>query len=412
MMYCNNPHRFVIHKQNSSRRYGLETRKPLPRGVMPVTRVLILCTLIISSHAFLFRHTVRAQEPRPVAHALAFVEEGERETDRGNYARAIRLFTAAIKGGVNAYQWRGRAYFLSGDKKKALEDINYYISLQPSEPQAYLLRGDITLSQDNAAAALQDYRMAVKLTPSSVVALVSRGLARMALEQYGSAVRDFERALQLDPRNLDALTNLGVANTLAHRPRAARAALTSALELETNTRWKTRIAEWLARLPHEEASGADRDLPPEDEVGEEESSEADTGAPTASLMRPEPHGYMPSSVPHSRGPSILMTRPPAGTGKWKGTHLSGKWETTYKGVHISLEIQHSGASISGVLRTHGPFGQNNTYHFTGTAGYDGTIKASHKSGHSFQGRVTEDGRVVGTVTTRFGTTIPIDFAPK
>lgn len=387
-------------------------RKPCRQDPISLRTIRILCVALIAVCPLWLWDTARALETHQDSHGHAYLEEGKREMQRRNYARAIRLLSAAIKDGVNAYQWRGEAYFMSGDKKKALDDINECIRLQPSHVSGLLLRGDVALSNGNAAAALNDYSAAVKLSPDSARARVSRGLASMALERYGTAVRDFERALELEPRKQDALTNLGLANMLCNRPRAARAAFTAALSQETDERWQGRIAEWLARLPPESDTAADRDLPaesadPDDEVSRI-AQETVAGSPAGLDTRnnsvlPAPHASPQRIAAIPRRPALP---------RWKGAHLSGKWEATYRGVQITLDVSQTGTSLSGVLKVHGPFGKESTYHFTGTAGYDGSIRVAHHSGHAFEGRATDDGRLVGTLTTRFGTSFPIDFAPK
>ena len=81
------------------------------------------------------------------------------------------------------------------------------------------------------------------------------------------------------------------------------------------------------------------------------------------------------------------------------------------GARITLEVSHSGTDLSGIMQVNGPFGKGDTYHFRGTVGYEGAIRATHHSGHLFEGRITENGRIVGVLTTKFGKTVPVDFSP-
>jgi hypothetical protein len=92
--------------------------------------------------------------------------------------------------------------------------------------------------------------------------------------------------------------------------------------------------------------------------------------------------------------------------------LSGVWETTYMGAAITMQINQSGSAVFGVMRITGLGGKTDEYHFNGTMGYDGTLRAEHHSGHVFQGRLTEDRRLVGVLNTRFGRSINVDFSPN
>ncbi len=377
----------------------------------PFAGLVLVWLVLAAGNHFCLGQTVETSVPRVSVYARAYLEEGQREMRRGSYLRAIRLFSAAIRNGANGYKLRGQAYFLSGEWDQALADVNQYLSLQPSDSAAYVLRGDIATGRGIASAAVHDYSIAVKLAPSSTDGYVSRGLAYMALERYSLAIRDFETVLSIDPRNLDALSNLGVANMLANRPHAAREFFDKAMRIETDPKWKEKLSSWVSLLPPRASAGPDRDLPPDHGLSGGESAEP---GPEKISGSAEGHGSLRKLSGRTPLPALHKTPParrlfPAPQSKW--TQLSGKWEATYRGARITLEISHSGTDLSGIMKIHGPFGRDHTYHFRGTMGYDGTIRATHFSGHRFEGRITDTGSIVGTVTTKFGTTIPIDFSP-
>jgi hypothetical protein len=79
------------------------------------------------------------------------------------------------------------------------------------------------------------------------------------------------------------------------------------------------------------------------------------------------------------------------------------------GSSIQLVVKHNGMRIAGTLTIHNPTGKEDTYHFQGT--FDGAhIVATHHSGHSFRGTLTPEGRLVGTLTTKYGKTFNVDFS--
>jgi hypothetical protein len=372
----------------------------------------VLWFLFGVGHRFCSGQSVETAQPRLSAYAQAYLEEGKGEMQRGSYLRAIRLFSAAIQNGADAYKLRGQAYLWTGDRDKALADITRYLSAQPSDPAAYLLRGDVAAANGHPAAALKDYRKAVKLAPSSAEAYVSRGLGYVALERYYSAVRDFETALRIDPRNLDALSNLGVVNMLANRPNEARECFNKALRLETNSRWQEILSAWLSRLPQETDAAPDPDIPPEDDFPDGEIAETEKDGTTDSTEENDSAKRALRSIgpPSCQGAGSTRHSHAAPGRKW--THLSGKWETTYMGARITMDLSHAGGNLSGIMNIRNAFGKNDTYHFEGTLGHEGTIRATHHSGHLFEGRIADNGHIAGVLTTKLGRTIPVDFSPN
>jgi Flp pilus assembly protein TadD len=375
-----------------------------------IDALLVLWLFFGTGHTFCCGQTMDAGHPRSSVHAHAFLEEGRRELQRGNYLRAIRLLSAAIRNGADGYKLRSQAYLRNGDRDRALTDITRCLSLQPSDPEAYLLRGDLAMENGNANAALQDYQAAVKLAPSSAEAYVSRGLGYVTLERYRSAVRDFEIALGIDPGNRDALSNLGVANMVANRPNAARECFLRAMTLEKDSRWRERLSAWLSGLPQESESVQDAELPPEDDSSDSESDGTEKNGLGSPGDRQHTERKPLRPVEPSSRQGDRSTHPMRVTSHGKWTQLSGRWDTTYRGARITMDVSHAGTTLSGIMHIHGPFGKDDTYHFNGTVDYEGNIRAAHHSGHLFEGRIGDNGRIAGVLTTKFGTTIPIDFS--
>ena len=78
------------------------------------------------------------------------------------------------------------------------------------------------------------------------------------------------------------------------------------------------------------------------------------------------------------------------------------------GSKLRMEFQQTGGKISGVLRIQALTGREDVYHFRGT--FDGKkIIASHSDGHSFSGKLTENRRMVGVLTTANGMKLNLDM---
>lgn len=82
------------------------------------------------------------------------------------------------------------------------------------------------------------------------------------------------------------------------------------------------------------------------------------------------------------------------------------WETSVMGVQVKGMVQRKLNDIKGVLHIYQPLGKKLTYHFTGTVEGD-QVRASHTDGHVFQGRITDDRKVEGLLTTKKGHRIPV-----
>ncbi len=333
------------------------------------------------------------RQERMLKSGQAFLEEGRRELARGAYLRSTRVLTEAISKGADpeAFKLRGQAQNAVGAFDKAVNDFSSYIAARSTDPEGYLLRGDAYKSNLKHEKALPDYLRAIELDPSSVQAHSGRGIAYLSLEQYGSAIKDFRFVLERDPHNSDALVNLGLAYMLANRPAEAKNYFEQALATEQDPKWKLQLTGYIRDLPSVTDSARLGDVSEENEEPDREP----TKTPSVDTEKP------PVELPkHSR-------IAPGGPGNNKTT-LSGTWEGSYMGSRLKIQFTQSGRNVNGVLRIEGRAGIEDVYHFTGT--YDrGNIVASHSDGHHFQGKLTENRRLVGVVTTSKGAKFNLDL---
>ena len=123
--------------------------------------------------------------------------------------------TAAIRSGrwsgsglARAYYNRGVAYNHLGRYKRATEDNNQAIGLDPGYAKAYHNRGVSSAFLGQYARAIEDFNRALLLDPGDADAYYNRGVARGYLCQYARAFEDFNRALRLDPGHAKAYYNL------------------------------------------------------------------------------------------------------------------------------------------------------------------------------------------------------------
>jgi hypothetical protein len=94
-----------------------------------------------------------------------------------------------------------------------------------------------------------------------------------------------------------------------------------------------------------------------------------------------------------------------------GSGVSGAWEASVMGSKIKVQARQEGGAIKGVAHVHSVLGAKDTYHFTGVVN-KGKIRASHHSGHSFSGKLTSDGRLIGVLRTKGGKRVAVNAVRK
>jgi tetratricopeptide (TPR) repeat protein len=204
----------------------------------------------------------RRTQPAPPKSAQTYFNMAKKQFEKGRYARAARLLSAAISRGGDpsaAYIMRGRAYDRLGIPRKAIQDFTRYIEINPSNPRGYTMRGDVQMFNHNYQDALNDYDKAIRVSRSYRDAYVGRGLAKMGLGRYREAIKDYQWALKDNPGDPEVLANMGRACMLAGLPVAAVSYFERALEQEGNKTWRRRIEEWIEDLvqePHVKKSRA------------------------------------------------------------------------------------------------------------------------------------------------------------
>lgn len=137
----------------------------------------------------------------------------------GNYSAAIADFDRLVgmTGQALAYQQRGSIYFMSGDHKKALADLNQAIDLNPHDPNHYVNRGIVYFDSGNTSEGIAEFSRAMSLMKQNPNPLLkrdslykylippgeewwigvhlNRGSAYLKDKKYEDAIRDFDYAI-------------------------------------------------------------------------------------------------------------------------------------------------------------------------------------------------------------------------
>ena len=124
-----------------------------------------------------------------------------------DYNQVIRLDPKNDK----AYKNRGGIYVAMGDYDRAIVDLNQSIRLNPDNYGAYISRGSANDGKGNYDSAINDFNQAIRIKPDNPMAYTNRGTEYSAKGDYDRAIADYNQAIRLDPNYANAYSNRGVA---------------------------------------------------------------------------------------------------------------------------------------------------------------------------------------------------------
>ena len=154
--------------------------------------------------------------------AFAFEGRGRIALRHGDHRRAIDDFNEAIHLNPNRaslYRDRALAYRQNGEVELAIADFDEAIALDPKRAAPYHERGLALAAKGDLDRAILSYSTAVRLDPSDAQARFDRGMAFLARGQADDARADFEAALALPPGR-DGRTHDAARTKLAELTRA------------------------------------------------------------------------------------------------------------------------------------------------------------------------------------------------
>ena len=133
------------------------------------------------------------------------------------YKRAIEDYDEAVKLNpeyAEAYNNRGVAYAGLNRHERAIEDYDVAVKLNPDYAAAYYNRGSAYAGLNRHERAIEDYDEAVKLNPKDAKAYYNRGNSYTGLNQYKRAIWDYDEAVKLNTEYAEAYANRGMVYSL------------------------------------------------------------------------------------------------------------------------------------------------------------------------------------------------------
>jgi tetratricopeptide (TPR) repeat protein len=147
-------------------------------------------------------------------------QQAEALSKEGEYAKAVKAFTAAIAAkpdDYRAYFGRAGAYRQLGETDKAIVDYSQAITLKPDNAPAYHDRAVCEARSNRLEEAAQDYDRALTLDPQNPRSWNGRGTIYLKKGGYNKAIDCFNKAIELDPNFAEASKNLAKAQALKQK---------------------------------------------------------------------------------------------------------------------------------------------------------------------------------------------------
>jgi tetratricopeptide (TPR) repeat protein len=148
------------------------------------------------------------------------------------------------------YAYRAEARTNLGEWNGALQDCNRCIELAPTLAKPHFSKGRVFEVQGDYRSALQSYSRGLELDPEYPAAFYGRALAKGQLGDLQGALEDYSKALELDTHWPDAFVNRALVYEKLKRPSEAIADYTRAIEMNPSS-----IVAWCYRGYAKEHSG-------------------------------------------------------------------------------------------------------------------------------------------------------------
>ncbi len=132
--------------------------------------------------------------------AVAYYNRGIAYRHLGEYRRAIEDYDQTLRLDPNfavAYNNRGNAYVDLGEYRRAIEDYDQTLRLDPNFAVAYSNRGNAYVYLGDPARGIEDLDQALRLNPELSGAYNNRAYARCALGQVEASLDDWGQVLRL-----------------------------------------------------------------------------------------------------------------------------------------------------------------------------------------------------------------------
>lgn len=178
---------------------------------------------------------IQKSSRRPQGKAVPFHSRGDAYMDIGDIKRALEDYNKAIEidpGYAEAYNNRGNLYKQIGDLERAIADYNKVIAIDPRPADTYNNRGNVYMDLGDVQKALADYNKAIDLNSSLTGVYANRARAHKMLGNNEQALADYNKAIELNPHRASVYNNRGNIYMLQGRFQQALADFDTAIKID------------------------------------------------------------------------------------------------------------------------------------------------------------------------------------
>jgi len=142
----------------------------------------------------------------------------------GDYEKALNLYSYALTLPANIspksspqqlyariHNNIGNIYFKTKNYRKAIEEYNTAIKMDPKYPQAYFNLGLLYKTINDLDKAVYYYQKAIELAPETAEYYNNLGIVYMLKDEYDEAIKMYNKALEINPNFTQVYSNLEIA---------------------------------------------------------------------------------------------------------------------------------------------------------------------------------------------------------
>lgn len=134
----------------------------------------------------------------------------------------------------SSYQHRGNIHLALNDTVAALEDYSTAIKVNPQDPDAFSVRGELYYQMGNYAASNEDYLRITDLDPGMTLGYMGLGRNAVEQEKWADAIANFSKVIKMAPEFSQAYAFRAEAELAAEDWSAAADDIIRSLDIDGN----------------------------------------------------------------------------------------------------------------------------------------------------------------------------------
>ena len=168
---------------------------------------MIFKTILIAAILLVSITNSSYSNPAQINQALKYYNEDKFEQAIDIYNKII----AKQPKNITAFLGRANCYLSMSEFNKAIDDMNYCLTIDTLNPKVYNILGIAKMYSDSLIFAMNDINKALELDSNFADALANRALLNMSYMLFPKAEEDLQKAIKLEPKEAIYYNYLGFA---------------------------------------------------------------------------------------------------------------------------------------------------------------------------------------------------------